>query len=247
AANLVALERLREAGVQVAVASGRHYQNIVSFNQIGLQEWVLSSNGAVISHAKTGQILLETTMPAPLVREVCERGRQLGMSLIAYHRDGAYIERDSSWTDLYAREAGWTPKRVAMESLPADGFQKIIWAEDPVLISRLAPALRNEFAGRLYVVPTNAHLLEFLAPAGNKAHGAKGLAKHLGIASINALAFGDGNNDVELLGWAGLSVAMDHGRESARKAARLISPIGPPETAFARAVDLALSPQPFPA
>ena len=40
----------------------------------------------------------------------------------------------------------------------------------------------------------------------------------------DVVAFGDGNNDVELLAWAGLSVAMSHGRENARKAAKLISP-----------------------
>jgi len=90
-------------------------------------------------------------------------------------------------------------------------------------------------------VETNPELLEFFAPAANKAVGAQTLANKLGIPAANALAFGDGNNDVELLAWAGRSVAMNHGRESARRAAKFISPAGPPESAFARAVDLALS------
>ena len=59
------------------------------------------------------------------------------------------------------------------------------------------------------------------------------------MTALRTLAFGDGNNDVELLRWAGCSFAMHHGRTSAREAARHVSPAGPPETAFARAVDRA--------
>jgi hydroxymethylpyrimidine pyrophosphatase-like HAD family hydrolase len=88
----------------------------------------------------------------------------------------------------------------------------------------------------MYVVRTADEVLEIAAPETNKALGAQTVATTLGIDSRNVIAFGDGNNDVELLSWAGLSVAMNHGRESARRAAKLISPPGSPGTAFARAV-----------
>jgi hydroxymethylpyrimidine pyrophosphatase-like HAD family hydrolase len=40
-----------------------------------------------------------------------------------------------------------------------------------------------------------------------------------------------------MLSWAGLGVAMNHGNAAAIAAAKIVSPSGPPETAFARAVD----------
>jgi hydroxymethylpyrimidine pyrophosphatase-like HAD family hydrolase len=89
---------------------------------------------------------------------------------------------------------------------------------------------------KLYVVRTDDEILELAAPETNKAFGAQAVARMLGIDSKNVAAFGDGNNDVKLLSWAGLSVAMDHGRESARQAAKFVSPPGSPGTAFARAV-----------
>ncbi|MHA3773416.1 Cof-type HAD-IIB family hydrolase [Verrucomicrobiota bacterium sgz303538] len=239
-ANRAALDRLRDAGVQVTVASGRHHKNITSLNPVGQQGWILSSHGAVVRHHQTGEVLAELTMDPTLVPEVCQRGRELGIALIAYHRDGAYLEGRSVWTDLYSREAGWTPTPAKLSTLAPDGFQKIIWSEHPERIKQLAPVLKEMFSGRLNVLETNPELLEFFAPTANKAAGAKTLTSKLGIAPEETLAFGDGNNDVELLQWAGLSVAMNHGRESARQAARFVSPPGPPETAFARAVDLAL-------
>lgn len=239
-ANLAALDRLRSAGVQVTVASGRHHKNIVLLKKIGTQEWILSSHGAVVRHHQTGEVLSQMTMEPALVAEVCQRGRELGIGIIAYHGNGAYLEGATRWTELYASEAGWRPLPADFRSLAPEGFQKIIWAEHPDRIKQLAPALKKEFAGRLNVLGTNPELLEFFAPHANKAAGAQVLTAKLGIAPEQTLAFGDGNNDVELLQWAGLSVAMSHGRESALKAARFVSPPGPPESAFARAVDLAL-------
>jgi Cof subfamily protein (haloacid dehalogenase superfamily) len=240
-ANLRALDRLRGAGVQVVAASGRHHANIAAFREIGQSGWTLSSHGAVVRHQRTDEWLLEMAMAPERVAEIAARGRELGMTLIAYHRDGAYIERESEWTDLYASQSGWKPRIADFRSLPADGFQKVIWSEGAERIAAVAPDIQREFQGRAHAVVTDPELLEFLAPAANKAVGARALTEKLGVAPARTLAFGDGNNDVELLRWAGFSVAMNHGRESARKAARFVSPPGPEESAFARAVNLALS------
>lgn len=239
-ANLAALNRLRTAGVQIVVASGRHHKNITAFREIGPQGWILSSHGSVVRHEQTGEVLLEMTMQPELAVELCQRAHVLGLSVIAYHRDGAYIEKSSPWTDLYAQQSGWTPKHGDFEKLAASGLQKVIWSETPERIEILGPVLKKELTDQLYVVETNPELLEFFAPAANKAVGAKTLSEKLGISAAQTLAFGDGNNDIELLEWAGRSVAMRHGRESAHRAAKFISPDGPPESAFARAVDLAL-------
>ncbi|MEA3211095.1 MAG: hypothetical protein QOE70_4152 [Chthoniobacter sp.] len=240
-ANLGALHRLRAAGVQIAIASGRHHNNITGLAQLGQKDWILSSHGSVVRHEQTREVLAEVNMTPSLVRHLCDRARELEFSVIVYHRDGAYIERDSKWTDLYAREAGWIPKRADFATLEATGIQKVLWSDHPDRIQQWAPALKEEFADRLNVLVTNPELLEFFSLTANKAIGAQTLARKLRIRCEETLAFGDGNNDVELLRWAGLSVAMNHGRETARRAARLVSPPGPPESAFARAVDLTFS------
>jgi len=239
--NLGALDRLRSAGVQIAIASGRHHYNITGLPQLDAKEWILSSHGSVVRHHATNEILAEVNLEPELVTHLCERGRDLGFSVIVYHRTGAYIERPSEWIDLYAREAGWNPKLTDFASLGTEGIQKVLWTDDPSRIKEWLPVLKAEFAGRLNVLITNPELLEFFSPVANKAIGAQTLAQKLSIAPEETLAFGDGNNDVELLRWAGLSVAMAHGRETAHQAARHISPPGPPESAFARAVELSFA------
>ncbi|HYY30547.1 MAG TPA: HAD-IIB family hydrolase, partial [Chthoniobacterales bacterium] len=71
----------------------------------------------------------------------------------------------------------------------------------------------------------------------NKATALEKVAREFGIQREQVLAFGDGENDVPMLTWAGLGVAMKHGNAAAIAAAKMVSPSGPAETAFARAVD----------
>src|ERR1700677_2725606 len=98
------------------------------------------------------------------------------------------------------------------------------------------PVLQREYKDRLYVVNTETDMIDFMHPQVNKARAVQALAQRLGIAREEIIAFCDGNNDVPLLEWAGMSVAMAHGRESARRAAKKVSPPGEPGTAVARAL-----------
>jgi Cof subfamily protein (haloacid dehalogenase superfamily) len=240
-ANLAALATLRQNGFEIIIASGRHHENIMSYqDRIGLQSWVISSNGAVVRHAQTFAMLQELTLTVAQALDVCQYGAEENLTLIGYHRDGAFAERDSEWTRRYALGSGWRPKRGTLRDLATTGFQKLLLTHSPERIDVIQPEAERRFGSEMYVVRTADEILEVAAPTTNKALGAQAVAQALGIHSQNVLAFGDGNNDVELLRWAGISVAMDHGRESARQAAKMISPPGSQGTAFARAVQAVL-------
>jgi hypothetical protein len=238
--NLHALDRLRGAGVEIAIASGRHHRNITALRQLDATGWILSSNGSVIRHEQTGEVLAETYLDGALALQLAAQAHALGLCAIAYHGDGAFLERPSEWTDLYEVQSGWTPQVTSFDSLDPTRFQKVIWAGHPNRIQELARSVQDEFSSRASVLVTNPELLEFFPQSVNKAVGAQTLARRLQVAPGATLAFGDGSNDVELLRWAGLSIAMHHGRPTAHDAARLVSAPGPAESAFARAVQQAL-------
>jgi hydroxymethylpyrimidine pyrophosphatase-like HAD family hydrolase len=96
----------------------------------------------------------------------------------------------------------------------------------------------------MIVTITEDWFMELTAPRATKAAGVEAVARRYGIAARNVLAFGDGNNDVAMLSWAGLGVAMPHGRPAARQAADVVAPEGDPESALSRAVDELLDASP---
>ncbi len=235
--NRHALDRLRAAGVEVVIASGRYRANVAIFEQrLGFQGWVISSGGAVVSHAATDEIVYEITVPRDLAVELVRRARELGVSLIGYHRDGIFCDQLSELVCDYRDRTGQVPV-VDCAPLTDSGLQKLIWMTVPERITELTPQMLSEYQGRLYVVNTERDMIDFMSPKVNKARAVEALAARLGIGQEDVVTFGDGNNDVPMLEWAGLSVAMAHGKESARRAAKKVSPPGDPATAVARSIE----------
>jgi Cof subfamily protein (haloacid dehalogenase superfamily) len=235
--NRRALDRLRAAGVEVVIASGRYQANVAILEEdLGFRGWIISSGGAVVSHAATGEIVHEITVPQSLAVELFHRGREAGISLIGYHKSGIFCDAQTEWTELYKHRTGQVPI-ADMRALIDTGLEKLIWMTAPERITELTPRVQEEYRGRLYVVNTEHEMIDFLNLKVNKALAVEVLAKRLNVLREEIIAFGDGNNDVPLLEWAGMSVAMAHGREAARRAGKKISPPGDPSTAVARSLD----------
>ncbi len=114
--------------------------------------------------------------------------------------------------------------------------QKVIWCDAPQRVAALLPQMQARYRERVSVLTTDPEFLEFMAFGVNKAVGVAAVAKHYGFEPTQVLAFGDGNNDVEMLNWAGLGVAMSDARPSAKAAAAIVASPGDPETSLARAV-----------
>jgi hydroxymethylpyrimidine pyrophosphatase-like HAD family hydrolase len=91
------------------------------------------------------------------------------------------------------------------------------------------------------ILSTERENLEFMPRGINKATALAKVVAEYGVRQQEVLAFGDGENDVPMLAWAGIGIAMNHGSQAAIAAAKRVSPAGPPETAFARAVDQLLA------
>ena len=68
----------------------------------------------------------------------------------------------------------------------------------------------------------NGIVADIYAPDANKMTALVHLTERLGIAPENCIAFGDGHNDLEMIRWAGIGVAMGNGREELKAAADLV-------------------------
>jgi hydroxymethylpyrimidine pyrophosphatase-like HAD family hydrolase len=163
-----------------------------------------------------------------------------------YRPTGIHVDTRTRWTD-YDQARNAEPHRLVVDVLTSgesgavpDDVAKIIWLGDADAINATVAAAHARYDARLVVTRTDPPYLEFSAPNVTKATALAAVAKRLGVAKADTLAFGDGNNDAAMLAWAGLGVAMAHASPAARAAADRIAPDGSPETALARAVSLVL-------
>ncbi|MDX1932210.1 MAG: Cof-type HAD-IIB family hydrolase [Capsulimonadales bacterium] len=243
--NAEAVRRLQEAGVHCVLASGRRHENMLRFHrQLDLSGPIVSCNGACVKVAENGETWHEIVMPADLAETVIQWGDELGVAQNYYHTDGnAYVRERDRWVQLYETRTGSLASiHDPLEDFGGESALKILWIDEPQRILTLRDRARERFGERLYITITDPEYLEFMAPGVNKAHGLATVAERHGIEGSQVVAFGDGNNDVEMLAWAGLGVAMSHGRPAARAAANRVAPSGSPETELARAIGLLFDP-----
>ena len=244
-ANRAAVERLRGLGCRVVLASGRRHENILPFHrELGLDDFVVSCQGAVARHGGTGEVVHEALVPVADAGEVIAEGHERGLTVLYWSAEGVFARQRTRWVERYSADCGGDPVTLLdVESLAARGesAEKVVWGADPEVIAALAPELRRRYDGKLLVTVTDPFYLEFTSPDAHKAAGVAAVAARYGIDASQSLAFGDGNNDLSLLLWAGLGVAMPHGRPSAHAAADRIAPEGDAESALARAIDEVIS------
>ena len=204
---------------------------------LDLEGPIISCQGALVRHAESGDIWHRHLMAADLAAQVVQDGLARGMTQMYYHIDRTYTQGYTPFTELYETRTGSTATRIDdLTTLAGDTPQKIIWICDAQEAAEMLPGLQTRWAGQLEVLISDPEYVEFMARGVSKAIGLAAVAAHYAIPQAQTLAFGDGNNDVTMIAWAGVGVAMDHARPSAQQVADLIAPPGDPESSFARAV-----------
>ncbi len=239
--NAAAVRMLNENGAQVIIASGRRHQNSIRFQrQLQLKGPIIACQGGLIRDGESGNVIEAHFLPQTVAREIAGAAEQNGVQPIYYHLDHLYVpERNNRWLDLYQSRVGERAETLHdLSELDGRRALKIVWYGDPVVLKRVRPEMAERYLGKVDVLSTESENLEFMPRGINKAAALEKVAHEFGVPREQVLAFGDAENDLQMLAWAGMGVAMRHGNPLAIAAARMVSPPGPPETAFARAVEV---------
>ena len=241
--NAAAVRRLNENGAQVIIASGRRHQNSIRFQrQLQLTGPIIACQGGLIRDGESGNVIEAHFLPQTVAREIASEAGQYGVQAIYYHLDHLYVpELNNRWIDLYESRVGERAEPLPdLRQLDGRRALKIVWYGDPVVLKKVRPEIAARYHGKVDVLSTESENLEFMPRGINKAAALEKVAHEFDVPREQVLAFGDAENDLQMLAWAGMGVAMRHGNPLAIAAARMVSPPGPPETAFARAVEVLL-------
>lgn len=238
-ANRAAVERLRETGSRVVLASGRRHENMVRYyDDLGLDDFAVSCQGARVEHVRTGEVLHLATVASAAANEVIAAGMSLGLAVVVWKAGGIFAPASSAWVEAYGTQTGGEPVIVDRDAVFADdAAEKIVWVGEETLIARENADAGARFGRGVAITEAHGWCLEFSHPNATKGDGLAAIARSSGIPREAVLAFGDGYNDVSMFRWAGLGVAMSHGRDVALQSAHRISSAGDPGEAFSRAVD----------
>jgi Cof subfamily protein (haloacid dehalogenase superfamily) len=205
-----AVQRAVDAGAHVVLASGRsphgmtNVADLLDLHGPGAERlWVVASNGAVVFRYPPLEVVHEEKFDArPAVEAILERHPG---ALVAVEERGVGYRVNSHFPE---GELSGDMIVTDVDDLLASEVSRVI-IRDPESTADEFVKLAEELGlhGTNYVVGWTAWL--DLAPVGvSKASGLEHVAAQLGLTGADALAVGDGRNDLEMFEWAHRGVAM---------------------------------------
>lgn len=200
-------------------------------------EWMVSAQGAFAANLDESTILYDNLLPPQKAKEIIDAGIANMYSIVIYARSGIYTLSQGEWIDYYTALASIAPTPTTQKDILEESILKVALIDSEERIDK-AFALPEISNWDLYKVRSLKNIYEFAGRGTSKADGLKPLLAHLNIAASELASFGDAPNDNPMFEISGYSVAMTHAWDETKAAAHAISPEGPAESSFARAVEL---------
>jgi len=216
-----AVQRLLARDVGVTLATGRMYQPSNRFAQeLGLSAPLICYQGALIREPGDGAVLWHKPLPLPLARTVMTEIRREGIHQYAYLDGAVYVEELREGDVLYAQRNGVELKLVDDLAALCGGQPTEIAARGtPDEIDRLIAGIRVRCGSGVIVNKVHASFCEIAHAGSGKGNALTFLAERLGIPQSETVAIGDSPNDVSMLEWAGLGIAVGDAPDEVRAAA----------------------------
>ena len=224
-----AIAAVRARGIHLTFATGRQFAATLPFaNQLGLTDPLICYQGAMIRDPRTNEMLLHTTMPAAEAAEAAAALLAAGVFTIAYVDERLCIAERRPELDYYLQFHPEGAEVVVAPDLPALLRQtpptKILFVAEWQTVEDELASLALRFAHRLVVTRSHERFGELTAPGISKGIALAHLARHLGIPQERTVAIGDQENDLSMLSWAGLGLAMGNAIPPVRQAAAATLP-----------------------
>lgn len=210
--NRQLLQEVRARGVKVTLATGRMFCSAKRYaEELEMDVPLITYQGALVRTVLSGITLYERLVPTTAACRVADFAQRRRCHYQAYFDDRLYMEKLSEEGRAYARLAGVDP--VVEPDLPGllqikAPTKMVIIDRDTSRVKKLEEELKAELGKDLYITRSKPHYLEVLHPAATKARGLKAVADHYGIQQGEVMAIGDSYNDIEMIMWAGIGVAV---------------------------------------
>ena len=235
--NKDALKRAYESGVHIIICTGRNSRSALYFsNEIGVKSAVIANNGALVLDEDEEVLIFKEALEKEQCKELIEVAKKfkavpnfhsLGKIYLnskfrkllndlffnrkvpeKYKIKSIYLKEDAGWNSLF--ESG---KEV---------FGKCIFVENNRnKLKQIENELKKDES--FEITYSGKYCLEINSRGVSKGRAVKILAEHHGIKQEEIICIGDNGNDISMIKYAGLGVAMKNGTEQVKEIADYIT------------------------
>ena len=187
--------------------------------------YIISQNGANIYESQTGNRIMDAFVDSVEIQKWIELGKKHGVSVMGAGVDYYYSfdEDPTEWMAFDVKIVNGSIKRITKEESLSTDFYKLLLLGDVEQLNEFETIIPKEWRDEFYVVRSQKYLVEVLRKGVNKAFGLEKLAAALNIEPSEIASIGDAANDIEMLEYSGLAIAMGNASEEVKAIADIVT------------------------
>ena len=226
--SFAAIKSAKENGVKVVLTTGRPLKGIKRYlkqlNLVNEDDYAIAFNGALIQNVKTGKVISENIMTHDDLKYLYDLSLKLKVNIHALSYDSVLTPKLSKYSQLEASQNQIPLDIVDFNNLDSSiPIVKIMYIDEAEILDRVVKDLPKQIYQKYTVVRSCPYFIEFLNKTVNKGFGVEALADNLGIKREEVICVGDAGNDMHMIKYAGLGVAMGNAFPEVKEAADYVT------------------------
>lgn len=222
-----AIQAVREKGIIVTLATGRMFSSALPYaKELKVDVPLITYQGALVKNSESEEVIYFQPVPSDLAKEVISFFRTAQVHYHSYFDDKLYMEslteQGLTYANLVGVEAHLT-KDLLQDVVEKEALKIMAVIENEALLLDLELALKQRYGTKLNITRSKPHYLEISNNKANKGDALAVVANHYNVKREEVLAIGDSYNDLDMIEWAGIGVAMGNARNVVKEAADYVT------------------------
>lgn len=220
---------IMERGHKVILASGRPTPGMrYCAEELELEKYggyLLSFNGGRIINCKSGEIVFQKILPKHVIKHLYKYARNNDLGIITYLGDEIILgTRTDEYIELESRINGMPVRKVDNFEVFVDfDVNKCLMTAPPEIAEVFEKELAAAYGDILSIYRSEPFFIEIMPKNVDKATSLDRMLESVGLTKENAICCGDGFNDISMIEYAGLGVAMDNAQPKVKESADYIT------------------------
>lgn len=198
-------------GIIVTIATGRMFLSAaLALKGLNIIHPIISYQGAHIADISTGKVLWHMRLTKEMADYTLDLLKNWPVQPVFYHDGQIYVDCLTDWAKSYAeRNPGGLNVVENLGDITHLSPTRIVAVGNEKIIANLASEITPISESQLHVTRSLPYFCEILNPLAGKHKALEWLANYYGVLREQTIAFGNGYNDVDMLKWAGMGVAVE--------------------------------------
>lgn len=236
--NKKAIKKAHDRGVNIALCTGRMFLSAKYYaDLIGINTPIIASNGAFIKNGYNDKAIYENPLPKDIAIEIYKIAKKYGLTIQFNSWNVLFMETPASEEHAYVVMNRDLPEEKRVKFIINEKLDEAIQNyEGNILKAGVIEKAANKdklwtakeeikdiFRDKLHVVSSGDNNFEITVGSVSKGNAAAYLANMLNIPQEEVMCIGDSENDLSMIKYAGIGVAMGNGLDIVKEAADFIT------------------------